>query len=150
MQYLLEEAGANMEGGRRQQPWKAEGVNNHGSTVSDMLIRCLERDVTRMRDWFLRSLKEDDPLTLAGVLRVLVLCGALPPALVALLSPEPAHVVQEGVRLRARLPTYLVRRRALLNAHCPLLLLPLRALVHGYMELTTTEEVWATGLGTEP
>jgi hypothetical protein len=27
---------------------------------------------------------------------------------------------------------------------------PFRALVHGYMELTTTEELWATGLGAAP
>jgi hypothetical protein len=57
-------------------------------------------------------------------------------------------MVQEGARLRARLPAYLVRRQALLDAHCPVLLPPLLALVHGYMELTTTEELWATGLGT--
>jgi hypothetical protein len=54
------------------------------------------------------------------------------------------RVLQEGGRLRARLPAYLVRRRALIDAHCPLPLPPLRALVHGYMELTTTEELWAT------
>jgi hypothetical protein len=63
------------------------------------------------------------------------------------LSPEPARVVQEGARLRARLPAYFLRRRALLDAHCPLLLLPLRDLMHGYMEVITTEEFWATGLG---
>jgi hypothetical protein len=48
---------------------------------------------------------------------------------------------------RARLLAHLVRRRALLDAHCPVLPPLIRALVHGYMELTTTEELWATGLG---
>jgi hypothetical protein len=43
-----------------------------------------------------------------------------------------------------------MRRRALLDAYCPLLLPPLRALVHTYMELTTTEELWGTGLGMAP
>jgi hypothetical protein len=63
------------------------------------------------------------------------------------LSPEHARLAQEGAWLRARLPAYRVRRWALLDAHCPVLLPPLRALVHGYMELTTTEEILATGLG---
>jgi hypothetical protein len=67
-----------------------------------------------------------------------------------LLSPENARVVQEGARLRARLPTYRVRQRSLLDEHCPVLLPPLRDLVHGYIELTTTEELWATGLGKVP
>jgi hypothetical protein len=80
----------------------------------------------------------------------MVLRGVPLPALVALLSPEPARVVHEGTRLRARLPAFLVRWRALLDAHCPMLLPPLRALVHGYMELTTTEELWATGLALMP
>jgi hypothetical protein len=91
-------------------------------------------------------------LALTCLLRVLVLREAPPPALVAinLLSLESARVVQERARLRARLPVYLVRRRALLDAHCPVRLPPLRALTHGYMEHTTTEELWATGLGTAP
>jgi hypothetical protein len=88
-----------------------------------------------------------DPAELTALLRILALRGDPPPTLVALLSPEPARVVQEGARLRARLPSYLVRRRALLGAHCPVLLSPLRDLMHGYMELTTTEELWATGFG---
>jgi hypothetical protein len=53
---------------------------------------------------------------------------------------------KDGVRLRARLPAYLAQRRALLDAHCPLLP-PLQDLVHGYEEPTTTDEIWATGLG---
>jgi hypothetical protein len=65
-------------------------------------------------------------------------------------SPKLARVVQEGTELWARLPVYLVRRRTILDAHCPALLPPLRALVHGYMELTTTDELWATGLGKGP
>jgi hypothetical protein len=56
------------------------------------------------------------------------------------------HVVEEGARLRAALPAYLAQRRALLDVHCPLLP-PLRTMVYGYEEPTTTDEVWATGLG---
>jgi ankyrin repeat protein len=131
MQYLVEEGGASMD-----------DVNNNGETVWDLLLVHLKA-VAEGR-------AETTTLTLTGLLRVLVLRGAPPPALVALLPPEPARVVQEGARLRARLPAYLVRRRALLDAHCPVLLPPLLALVRGYIELTTTEELWATGLGQAP
>jgi hypothetical protein len=63
---------------------------------------------------------------------------------------QHAWVVEEGARLRAALPAYLVPRRALLDAHCPLIP-PLLALVRGYdPEPTTTEELWATGLGVAP
>jgi hypothetical protein len=51
------------------------------------------------------------------------------------------RLVQEGARLRARLPAYLAQRRTLLDAHFPLLA-PLRAIVTGY------QEPIATGLGT--
>jgi hypothetical protein len=119
---------------------KIESVNNSGETVWDMLIEQFEEPIEEDKE-------EDDLAALIALLRVLVLRDAPPPALLALLSPEPARVVQEGARLRARLPAYLLRRRALLYAQCPVLLPPLQALVHGYMELTTTEELWATGLG---
>jgi hypothetical protein len=132
MQYLVEEGGADMD-----------DVNNQGETVWDLLRVHFEA----LRQY---GEEETDPSGLTGLLRVLVLRGGAPPALVALLSPEDTYMVQEGARLRARLPAYLVRRRALLDAHCPVLLPPLRALVHGYMELTTTEELWATGLATAP
>jgi hypothetical protein len=132
MQYLLEEGGANMD-----------DVNNICETIWDLLIVHFEEG----ERW---DKMKVDALGFYGLLRVLVLRGPPPPALVALLSPEPARVVQEGARLRARLPAYLVWRRALLDAHCPVLLPPLRALVHGYMELITTEDLWATGLGQAP
>jgi hypothetical protein len=131
MQYLLEEAGADMD-----------QVDDIGKTVWDMLIERFEQVAAEDDDEV-----EADAAALTALLRVMVLRTAPPPALVALLSPEPARVVQEGARLRARLPAYLVQRRALLDAHCPLLLPPLRALVHGYMELTNIEEIWATRLG---
>jgi hypothetical protein len=132
MQYLLEKGAANID-----------DVNNICETVWDLLMVHFEEG----ERWDKMKVY---PLAFTGLLRVLVLRGAPPPALMALLSPELARVVQEGTRLRARLPAYLVRRRALLDAHCPVLLAPLRALVHGYMELTTTEELWATLLGTAP
>jgi hypothetical protein len=92
---------------------------------------------------------DEDLVELTALLRVMVLRSAPPATLVALLSPEPTRVVQEGARLRARLPAYFLRRRALMDALCPVLP-PLLDLVHGYMELTTTEELWATGLGEAP
>jgi hypothetical protein len=133
MQFLLEHASANIE-----------GATNDGRTFWDLMFIQVEE----------YSEYEEKTAALIALLRVLVLRGALPPALVALLLLEPtsatARVLQEGARLRARLPAYLKRRRALLDAHCPVLLTPLRVLVHGYMELTSTEEIWATGLGTAP
>jgi hypothetical protein len=131
MQYLLEEAGASMH-----------VVNNDGETVWGMMTGHLgDRSVV----------KRSDPAALTGLLRVLVLRGAPPPALVALLSPEPARVVQEGAWLRARLLAYLAHRRAYLDSRCPRIsLLPgvLRALIYGFEGPATTEELWATGLGT--
>jgi hypothetical protein len=97
--------------------------------------------------------EEADPAALLGLLRVLVLRDAPPPALVALLSPEPARVVQEGARLLARLPAYLAHRRAYMDLSCPRIsLLPgvLQALIHGFEGHATTEELWATGLGQAP
>jgi ankyrin repeat protein len=134
MQYLIEHAGANME-----------AVNNYGETMWDLLtnsVKLMDEDYGFDPD-------RRETAQLIALLRVLVLRDAPPPALVALLPPEPARVVQEGARLLAQLPAYLVRRQAFLNAHCSVLPPELRALVHGYMELTTTEDFWAT-LGAAP
>jgi hypothetical protein len=135
MQYLLEEAGASMD-----------DVNNKGHTVWGLLTEHLTA-VARGGGGAV------DPSALPGLLRVLVLRDAPPPALVALLSPEQARVVQEGARLRARLPAYLAHRRAYLDSRCPRIsLLPgvLRALIYTFEGSATTEELWATGLGSLP
>jgi hypothetical protein len=132
VQYLLDEAGANMD-----------DVNSDGENIWDMLMRHFEE----LED---DGEEDPDPMARTGLLRVLVLRGAPPPALVALLSPESARVVQEGARLRARLPAYLAHRRAYLDSRCPRIsLLPgvLRALIYGFEGPATTEELWATGLG---
>jgi hypothetical protein len=85
-----------------------------------------------------------------ALLRVMVLKGDPSADFVNQLKPEHARVVVEGARLRAALPAYLARRRALLDAHCPLIA-PILALVRDYdPEPTTTEELWATGLGAAP
>jgi hypothetical protein len=59
------------------------------------------------------------------------------------------YVVEEGNRLRERLPEYLEQRRALLMEHSPLIP-PLRTLVHDYAEPRRTFDLWATGLGADP
>jgi hypothetical protein len=87
-----------------------------------------------------------DATAVTSLLRVMVLRAAPPTELTARLSPEHAQLVADGARLKVRLPAYLARRRALLGTHCPLIP-PLQALVHGYGELTTTDELWDTGLG---
>jgi hypothetical protein len=139
-QYLLESAGANME-----------DVNPVGTNAWDFLIVHLE-DLRLVADDDGDEI-EADHAALIGLLRVLVLRGAPPPDLVALLSCEPSRVVQEGARLRARLPAYLAHRRAYLDSRCPRIsVLPgvLRALIYGFEGSATTEELWATGLGTAP
>jgi hypothetical protein len=140
MHFLLEDAGANFE-----------CVNDGGFTVWDHVLEIQEEDVS-----------ENEAAALTAVLRVMVLRSAPPPTeplprrweTVATRMPENARVMQEGARLRARLPAYLVQQRALMlaffNTHCPVLLPPLWDVVQGYAELSTTEELWATGLGAAP
>jgi hypothetical protein len=89
-----------------------------------------------------------DAAAVTALLRVMVLRGGPPSIFRRMLSPEHTRVVQEGARLRAELQACLARRQALLDEHCPLIA-PLRDLVHGYEVPTTTEELWATGLGAE-
>jgi hypothetical protein len=89
---------------------------------------------------------DEGTVALTVMLRVMVLHGGPTELLTAELAPLLQRIVQEGAWLRVQLPAYLMQRWALLDAHCPLLL-PLRNLVHGYQE-PTTDEFWATGLGT--
>jgi hypothetical protein len=128
MKCLLEHAGANFE-----------SVNNAGKTIWDLLM-----------DYQYHHLEAYDelysPVALPAILRVMVLRGDPPPTLMKFLSPENARLVEEGARLRARLPAYFMQ---LLDTHCPVLLPPLQALVCGYVNVTT-EEAWATGLGQAP
>jgi hypothetical protein len=83
---------------------------------------------------------------LTALLRVMVLQSAPPAYLVVQISLQHSRIVQKGARLRAGLPAYLARRWALLAEYTPLIT-PLGALVSSYEEPTTTEELWATGLG---
>jgi hypothetical protein len=84
-----------------------------------------------------------------SLLRVMLLQKSPPKWMILAPGSPLLQVVQEGVRLRAGLPAYLAQRRALLDVHC-LLIAPLRALVRDYQVPTTTEELWATGLGMDP
>jgi hypothetical protein len=88
------------------------------------------------------------PGRVTDLLRIMVLRGS-PPAWLSTRvldwSPEHAQVVEEGARLMARLPKF---RRDILDA-C--LLPAIRVIVDGYdPEITDIEELWATGLGTDP
>jgi hypothetical protein len=100
---------------------------------------------TRMGAWDVNN----DAAMVSALLRVMVLRDVPRASFVALLSPEHARMVQEGARLRSELPAYLAQRRALIAEHCPLIA-PLQALVHSYETPTTTEELWATGIGATP
>jgi ankyrin repeat protein len=123
IQWLLEYGSANI----------AE-ENFAGQTVWDLL-----------RLFFMRSANKDS-LALTALLQVMVLLVAPPVELVTRLAARDARLVEDGARLRAGLPAYLKRRRALIDSCCPLIA-PLCNLVHGYEVPTTTEELWATGVG---
>jgi hypothetical protein len=91
-----------------------------------------------------------DTAAVTALLQVMLLHGAPPLSMASQLSADYGRVVEEGARLRARLPAYLARRRrARLSAHCPLLG-PLRilAMVRAYHQ-PTTKQLWATGLGAD-
>jgi ankyrin repeat protein len=91
-----------------------------------------------------------DTAAVTALLQVMLLRGAPPLSMASQLSPDYRRVVEEGARLRARLPAYLARRRRVrLSAHCPLLG-PLRtlALVRANHQ-PTTKQIWATGLGAD-
>jgi hypothetical protein len=131
VQWLLEHGGSSIE----EQTTDGESV---WDLLKDYLLAKYEHDWAFFAAY--------DAATVTGLLRVLVLLGAPPRELAAELSLERARVVEEGARLRARLPAYFARQRFLLDEHC-LLIPPLRDLVRGYEETATTEELWATGLG---
>jgi hypothetical protein len=145
VQWLLEYGGALIT-----------DTNDNGASVWSSnrlrgLPKMLKRGYTKGEDGECISVDgyyfpTEETVALTAMLRVMVLHGGPPESLVAELAPPLQQIVQDGARLRARLPAYLTQRRALLNAHCPLLP-PLRDLVHGYEEPTTTDELWATGLG---
>jgi hypothetical protein len=142
VQYLLEASGANIE-----------DITKGDVTVWDLLTDNLEnaKGSDSDDDSDEEEVEKEDPVALIGLLRVMVLHRAPPPTLVALLSPKPACVMQEGAWLRARLPAYITHRRAYLDLNCSRIsLLPgvLQALVHGFEGSAATDELWATGLGT--
>jgi hypothetical protein len=84
---------------------------------------------------------EHDPTALIALLRVLVLHSAPPPRAGGPTFSRTRARDTGGDTAAGAAPV--VQRWALLDAHCPVLL-------HGYMELTTTKELWATGLGQAP
>jgi hypothetical protein len=107
-------------------------------------------------DWHLLGCNIVDPAiddaAVMAVLRVLVMKDIPHPArnhwremTRQRLQTMHAQVVEEWARVQA----YLAQRWANLDVHCPLIT-PLRALIRGYDEPTTSEELWATGLGDEP
>jgi hypothetical protein len=147
VQWLLEYGGAQIT-----------GTNNEGSSVwivtglPSLLKHAYEKNDDGEYAFIdgeyvpIGSIVEHRIMAVFAMLRVMVLHGGPPPSLIKDLAPPLQQIVQDGARLRARLSAYLVQRRALIDAHCPLLP-PLRDLVHGYEVPTTTDELWATGLG---
>jgi hypothetical protein len=159
LKWLLEEGGARIterdSAGHSALFWAA---------ASERLTTCqwllehggadiMEVNHTGRNIWHLlggRLVRAANAAELTALLQVMVLRSAPPPDFMAQLRPEHVRVVEEGARLKEALPAYLARRRALLDSHCPLIA-PLRDLVRDYdPEPTTTEELWATGLGAAP
>jgi hypothetical protein len=155
VQWLLEYGGAqitdtNLEGGT---VWTELGQDDLADMLKCAYTKSGDRENAYLFDEDDEYLIEDgeyvphgDIVALVAMLRVMVLHGGPPESLTAKLALPLQRIVQYGARLRARLPTYLAQRQILLDAHCPLLP-PLQDLVRGYEELTTTDELWATGLG---
>lgn len=142
--WLLEHGGADIAESI-DPPKLGRGSRTTGSTIWDMMEENL---VDQCSDSDYHP-AEYDAAALHDLLVVMVLKGAPPARLLAEMAREHAQTVEHGARLMAKLPAYLARRHALLDAHCPLIA-PLLALVHGYVTPTTTEEIWATGLGAAP
>jgi hypothetical protein len=145
VQWLLEYGGAQITdtNDAGDSVWSVHGM----SSLQEFLISAY----TTSEEGYYVSINGEyvpkgDISALTAMLRVMVLHGGPSEALEEILPPPFQRIVQDGARLRARLPAYFVRRRALSDAHCPLLP-PLKDLVHGYEEPTTTDELWATGLG---
>jgi hypothetical protein len=128
VQYPLEFGGASI----------AE-VNDAGTNAWDSLKRPFA--------WLFYSAPLMNPM-----LPVFALRGPPPVGLENRLSYIEHRVLKEGARICARLPAYLAQRQdnvdVLLAAQC-MLQPPLRTLIHGYEKLTTTEELWATGLSAD-
>jgi hypothetical protein len=145
VQWLLEFGGAQItdkcHGGKSV--WTAHRFN----CLLELLISAYTKDCDG--EYFTvngKNVPNGNIVALTAMLRVIVLHGGPPKSLLVNLAPPLQRIIQDGARLQARLPAYLRQRRALLDAYCPLLP-PLQALVHGYGEPTTTDELWATGLG---
>jgi hypothetical protein len=126
--YLIEEAGADVND---------RDINGNGiwDVYIDYLIRVARGEIV-----------ESDPSALTALLRTMVVrsgpCSFLPMDSVVM-STERKSIIEKGERLRAALPAHLAHRRALMCEHTSLIA-PLQIIVDGYMELTTTEELWAT------
>jgi hypothetical protein len=151
VQWLLEYGGAQITD--TDNNGNSVWICHYKHSLPDML-RCAYKRTPRVdQESFVDYISVDgdyvpdgDIEPLVSMLRVMLLHGGPPESLAKNLAPPLRRIVKDGARLRARLPAYLTRRRALLDAHCPLLP-PLQAIVHGYEEPTTTDEIWATGLG---
>jgi hypothetical protein len=162
--WLIHEGGANVNvTSSRQTPLiraTQHLYNREGSATFLWLVEHGGADVTltgtnghtvwdHLHDLFINYYAEPQERTVLSLLKRALLLKAAPPAYFAARFPTIAQVINEGARLRAQLPAYLAQRRAVLDAHCPLLA-PLRTIVAGYQKPTTTEELWATGLGQAP
>jgi hypothetical protein len=107
--WLLEHGGAQIT-----------DTNHEGESVwtGDLVQRDLPRVLKCAYDMsedgnYIPTEKTEEVTTM---LRTIVLHGAPPASLIIDLAPPLQVIVQDGVRLRARLPAYLTQRRALLDA----------------------------------
>jgi hypothetical protein len=151
VQWLLEFEGAQISDTNNEETsvWTVTGLGGLPALLRRAYKKDLDGDFISVDGEYVPHhgiVPNGDIVEMTTMLRVMVLHGGPPASLTKALAPPFQRIVQDGARLRARLPAYLAQRRALLDAHCPLLP-PLQDLVHGYEEPTTTDELWATGLG---
>jgi hypothetical protein len=167
VKWLLDEGGASVleydSYGSTPALHAAEGASNPECRWSSLILHSLLEDYgapfeTPVPWGRIKTVWDNPPCYLqmpspeaTALLRVMVIRDSPPPSLLSRLSirPEHARLLEDGARCRANIPASLARRGVALNVHCPLIA-PLQALVLAYEKATTTEELWATGLSTDP
>jgi hypothetical protein len=127
--YLIEGAGADVN-----------DRDNNGNGIWDTymyyLIRVAHGEIV----------ESSDPSALTALLHTMVVRSGprtFLPMDIVVMSTKHKSIIEKGERLRVALPAHLAHQRALMCQYTSLIA-PLQIIVDGYMELTTTEELWAT------
>jgi hypothetical protein len=99
-------------------------VAEHGASIKEdaWSIMCIFRKQKSGIFWFPASMTQPLMMRLrTSSCECWLMKNILPVTHTQTLLTEHAKVVQEWVRLQARLPAYLAQRRTIFDAHCPLM-----------------------------